>query len=66
MRVPKGDPVPKGETVQVPVVLEQVDSTKVSSVVYYTYVGEPVPMVVVRGRPRRVAETAQVETQNDQ
>jgi hypothetical protein len=66
VKVPKGGSVAKGEAMRVPVVLEKLDGTKVSSVAYYTYVGEPVPVVLLSPRRQRAAGGERAEPADDQ
>jgi hypothetical protein len=51
VQVPKVDSVKNGEAIQVPIRIETKDGTQVSSAIYYTYVGQPIPVVIYQPRP---------------
>jgi hypothetical protein len=52
VKVPKRDAITKGQALQVPVRLKTRDESEVSSAIYYTYFGPPIPMLIYRpGRP---------------
>lgn len=54
VKVPKWDKVPKGQEVQIPVKFETdqvLEGNKISTLSYYTFLGEPLAPTVVEGKP---------------